>query len=80
MMIGEIVCVFHHPLALLGLLPLRDGFGRVDVRIFYVAHGKSMEVDLHWNKPLADSLTGGMGVAIKPVRRSTNVTRYLASP
>jgi len=46
-MVGEIVCVFHDPTALLGLLPSIDRGGCIDVRIFHIAHGKGMERDLH---------------------------------
>ena len=45
--VGEIVCVFHNPTSVIGLLPSIDRFGCIDVRIFHVAHGKGMERYLH---------------------------------
>ena len=37
----------HHPLPVLGLLPLPDGLGSVDVHVIYIAHTETMEYDLH---------------------------------
>ena len=53
--VSEIMRVLHRPCALLGLLPSIDRFGRIDVRIFYIAHGKGMESDLH-ARSIADTV------------------------
>ena len=46
-MVCKVVCVFHHPLSLLGLLPFIDWLCYIDINIINIAHGKGMERDQH---------------------------------
>ena len=39
--------MLHDPLTLCCLLPLPYGFSGIDVGIFHITHGESMERDLH---------------------------------
>lgn len=43
----EIVCIFHYPATMIGLLPFIYGLGGIDFYIIYIAHGKGIEIDLH---------------------------------
>ena len=43
--VPEFTRMSHHPLPVLGLLPLQDGLGSVDVHVIYIAHTETVELD-----------------------------------
>jgi len=46
-MVCEILCMLHHPLSLIGLLPFVNGLCYVDIYIIHITHGKFVERDQH---------------------------------